>query len=109
MNSEPKQLWTTALRSDEYRQGKNTLTRIVNGKEFDCCLGVLCKIYAKTHSLKVQVRNDRFEYEDGSMSYLPDEVAEWAGIERSAEYVLSDKNDADVTFVDIADWIEENL
>lgn len=115
MNSEPKQLWTTALRSDEFNQGRNTLTRVVANVEYDCCLGVLCKLYARSHDLDM----DKFRQLNGSVrvyygkegatSYLPEEVAEWAGIERSAEYVLSDKNDADETFIDIADWIEENL
>jgi hypothetical protein len=116
MKTEVRDLWSAALRSDEYKQGKNTLTRIVDGEEEHCCLGVLCKLYAQTHDLRIKTyvtsNSTRVLYgEDEAFSYLPDEVIEWSGIARQAEYVLSDLNDDDPgkTFPEIADWIDENL
>ena len=43
MKQEIKEKWVSALRSGEYKQGKEGL-RIYN--EF-CCLGVLCDLYIK--------------------------------------------------------------
>ena len=36
--------WLRALRSGKYKQGRDSLTRIVDGKEKHCCLGVLCLV-----------------------------------------------------------------
>jgi hypothetical protein len=80
-NKERVQLLVDVLRSGEYQQGRERLTRVdENGKEFDCCLGVACKVYIK-HA------NPNYEtmIEDGQKAYgpneeaglLPDEVREW--------------------------------
>jgi len=47
MNAEPKRLWLEALRSDEYKQGTDTLcTPTVDGDRH-CCLGVACEVAVK--------------------------------------------------------------
>lgn len=43
MNKKVKAKWVKALKSGEFKQGKNTLKN--NGKY--CCLGVLCELYRK--------------------------------------------------------------
>lgn len=79
MNQTVKQLWIDALRSGDYEQGKGTLTYIGgDGKELDCCLGVLCKV-AIANGVKVKVDKDldRLRYDDVT-AYIPDSVMEWA-------------------------------
>lgn len=38
------QKWVDALRSGKYKQGRKALTEIIDDVDFDCCLGVACKV-----------------------------------------------------------------
>lgn len=56
MNDNTKK-WVEALRSGRFKQGKFRLTTIrSNGAEFDCCLGVACKVFVEENPglLKVE-------------------------------------------------------
>jgi hypothetical protein len=128
MNPEAKALWTAALRSGEYQQGKWSLN--ANGKL--CCLGVLCEVAVKA-GVRVRVRvrvkttttydlrdNEKsFTIYDGEDMVPPPSVREWAGLDRSNPMLTSDEgvtlaaaewNDRqDASFRAIADMIDSNL
>ena len=78
MRKEVKDKWLAALRSGEYKQGKNQL---IDGDNY-CCLGVLCDIHSKT----VKKKGVRFKdnmYFDGiyyNTTELSERVQKWAGI-----------------------------
>lgn len=78
MRKEVKDKWLAALRSGEYKQGKNQL---IDGDNY-CCLGVLCDIHSKT----VKKKGVRFKdnmYFDGiyyNTIELTERVQKWAGI-----------------------------
>ena len=56
MNKEVKQQWVAALRSGEYKQGKNALRRQYEGEDAEfCCLGVLCDLAVKAGFSVVEV------------------------------------------------------
>lgn len=90
-----KEAWLSALRSGEYKQCQNHLskptdTQLENGKSF-CCIGVLgvldgAKGYLDTHD--VVVRCNLHEYKD---------------------QLIKMNDDEDKDFVEIADWIEQNV
>lgn len=115
MNVEIKREWTSALRSDEYPQGKGGL----RSKTGYCCLGVLCDLHRKAHpeydwKPVPQTYNPtgRFHY-SGASGLLPEVVRKWAGLELDDPLVgadtLSVLNDGDSTFAEIADLIEAHL
>jgi hypothetical protein len=110
MNPVAKGLWLTALRSGEYEQGKHYLN--LNGKL--CCLGVLSEEAIKS-GVVVKREQDQdggpYHY-DGQSAYPPRPVYEWAGFGEhvGVDTKLANMNDEyDKTFLEIADWIEENL
>lgn len=136
MDAEIKQEWIAALRSDEYKQGKGHLTTKEDGTDYDCCLGVLCKIAVK-HGVIEPPKVVTREYHTRDIMYGPDEdsnsailpgiVSQWAGmgnnqagelnsdiapkypnVESSVD-CLSAANDGGYTFAEIADIIEEQF
>lgn len=132
MNTEIKKKWLSALRSGEYLQSKGTL----KNEDGYCCLGVLCDLYAKEHD-DVNWEHRTFEdsqcdkfYFDGNSEYLSLSVIEWAGLKSHDpsiqieyenvndngttftdyyEQPLSELNDEGVSFMKIADYIEDKL
>lgn len=117
MNQEIKQKWLNALRSDEYQQ---TAERLHDKNGF-CCLGVLCDLYGKEHSIEWEeidpgqythkiFRNMyySFLYKTGT---LPLQVREWAELFQDTLVVnrLAEMNDNGYTFEQIADVIETHL
>ncbi len=131
MKKDVAKLWTKALRSGKYKQGKWTLRNYDNSF---CCLGVLCDIYntekkkSKKKTLTVTKVNDKIDgkcYKYGSYTcYLPPVVKKWAGIKtkqgqfsdvKNGEwYTLSGLNDGDFgrgskSFDKIADIIDANI
>jgi hypothetical protein len=97
-----KEKWITALRSGEFRQGREVLKR--DGTY--CCLGVLAEIAAPELLADPKA---------GGRLYYP-QLAE-LGVDRQAHEDLMELNDGahgreDATrrsFWDIAAWIEKNL
>ena len=138
MNPEIKAQWIAALRSGEYRQGRNTLR---DAKDRFCCLGVLCDLAEKAGVISEpqQMSTGIYQYADGfsgrfrQIGVLPEKVAEWSGldddmhadpydpeVERDGvRRCLSALNDegwepdpatsTPLTFDQIADLIEEQL
>lgn len=79
-------LWTTALESGEYTQGKGYLRKSVDGEDEFCCLGVLCDIAIKD-GLKLDTSTKSEDAEtftvhvyEGTTSALPSSVREHFGI-----------------------------
>jgi len=115
MNPVAKELWLAALRSGEREQGKGYL----NVSDKFCCLGVLCEVAIESGVVvekeKDQVGADHYYYYGGRSSYPPQAVYVWSGLgglttANGPDMKLSTLNDHDgKTFLEIADWIEENL
>lgn len=127
MNPEVKARWVAALRSGEYKQGKNALQR--DGKF--CCLGVLCEIAVQEGVISADRRGGlSVLFYDGNSAALGPAVRHWSGIADEAgsfgsEIItvsldngrdmvrstnLMSLNDlAGYTFEQIADVIEEYL
>lgn len=110
--------WVKALRSGDYTQGTGTLR---SEKGF-CCLGVLCNLHAEAHPETAAVQDDAGAYM-GETAGLPNDVKHWAGMKNylgtfpgrvkfdyngRAFYSLTEANDGGTTFVQIADYIENN-
>ena len=128
MKKEIAEKWAEALRSGDYTQGKNYLKRTVEGKTSHCCLGVLCEIYYesnKEENIEESLMwigelsdKDSIHTFDGSTGALSKKVRNWAGIGSDIGYVKSDllskaylteMNDGEYSFNDIADFIEKNI
>lgn len=112
MNQTIKEKWITALRSGEYKQGKDVLR---SGDEF-CCLGVLCDLICP-HGWS---ERESSTYVEGTMKpctehlltqkVLPHgSILGVSGLYRSDARELADMNDCGVSFIRIAKYIEENL
>lgn len=125
-----KQLWTSALRSGKYKQGKNYLNIInANNEHQYCCLGVLCEIAIK-QGMNIETEEDRtsvifasdnhiratIKYE-GDECTPPPAVQQWAGIGAEGGYIhptnddpsLVRDNDSGKTFDEIADIIDKHF
>lgn len=135
MKPEIKKLWTDALRSGEYKQGRRSLITydrntipydqivpVPNGTPNEeqlkaaqyCCLGVLCDLYRKEHGKNLWYR---FRFED-AFGVPPKCVIEWAELEIENPIVkindkirsLAELNDKlKFNFEEIADVIEKQL
>lgn len=115
MNQEIKNKWVAALRSGDYRQGKNALRK----GEYHCCLGVLCEIAVAEGVVQqgIDHHGDSLYGPDEEYSFLPREVIKWSGFEVRNPYVeyegdthsLAGLNDKGKTFSEIADIIEAQL
>ncbi len=64
MNATWKARWLEALRSGQYQHGRNSLTHVLSGQEYDCCLGVMCKLMELPRELRYG--DARFVYADSS-------------------------------------------
>jgi hypothetical protein len=133
MDQRIKEMWVVALRSGEYRQGHGFLRQIADGKPLDCCLGVLCDLYARETG---QGRWEDRDEDDESTVFMAEGLAEsilppyavqqWAGLDSenpvvwNAEGVENDLagwNDGfrddgktpEATFTEIAEMIERSL
>lgn len=112
MNPEIKAKWVEALRSGEYKQARIRL-RTADGF---CCLGVLCDLHARETKGEWVERRASFFY-DGQRVFLPQKVADWAGLAGLDPVVLaggrshhlSKLNDVGTPFSAIADYIEREL
>jgi hypothetical protein len=120
MNPVVKERWLAALRSGEYKQGKDFLCK----DGCHCCLGVLTDIYLKEHGLEWNTPNEYYVgyHFDGSQGILANKVSDWAGLDDNNPLVftgdgenlsLSSLNDGEYgdrySFEEIADLIEKEL
>ena len=115
MNPDIKRQWVDALRSGDYRQGRQLLRF---GDEF-CCLGVLSDLATKANvGIDVETLEDGTYRFDFFESLLPPSIRDWAGLDSRNPRVtvsdghnraLSDLNDEGITFAEIADLIDEHL
>ena len=119
MNPEIKKLWTDALTSGEFKQGINGLLR---EEDRHCCLGVLCELHRRAFPGGEQwvlcgYSNVQCAGYGGEISFLPDNVAQWAELPENnpgvwiedSDTCLSDLNDAGSSFAEIAKIIETQL
>lgn len=113
MNPEIAEKWALALESGKYTQGTGRLKARGN----HCCLGVLCEL-ALESGLPLEVEDSgedggitRF---DDSADVLPGAVIEWADMKSAVgiydgDGELTDDNDLDTTFPEIATIIREHV
>jgi hypothetical protein len=109
MLNENAKKWVAALRSGEYRQGKNYLN---NAGKF-CCLGIACELASQegvtTKKVAFRDNHEVLPY-DGNVLSLPTSVKKWLGLRLElGQYgngSLAHLNDTDKTFAEIADVIE---
>jgi hypothetical protein len=134
MKKDIAKLWTKALRSGKYKQGKYTLR---NWNNSFCCLGVLCDLYNKEQKKKKKKTLDVIKIDDtlegkcykygNATSYLPAAVKKWAGMKTNKGefnckedcifnwYTLAGINDGDYkgyfknSFKHIAKIIDDNV
>jgi hypothetical protein len=108
-------LWVEALESGKYKQGQRRLTTVRDGEQFDCCLGVACKLYESVvGGLQPKVNEDTWvtyvEYDGHECTVLPEKVMNWLGLSEcsgrykdgEAYFQLSEKNDNGMSFSEIA-------
>ena len=97
--------WVDALRSGDYKQGKHYLESDGNY----CCLGVACRIQVPSANLSLKSWI-RYEHDGVSYTVLNKMPKLLIGDEEN-EFVsmLARMNDRDVSFNEIANWIEENV
>jgi len=128
MNSEIKAQWIAALESGEYKQCRNSLTKVSEDgtTQGHCCLGVLTELavaagittrvgVSESHS--VQYSDDN-EYDGHTTALPPLSVQRWAELSdnnpivklNAVPHALAELNDEiGLSFPEIADLIREQL
>lgn len=127
MKAEIKKLWTEALRSGKYHQGKGHLAQSDQADGLaHCCLGVLCEVAIEAGIIsppKWQGINYYYGIEgDHRADFLPRVVSTWAGLGNNSpvytdhavldgrtKSLVSHNDDDGFSFTEIADIIEENF
>ena len=121
MKSEVKTALCSALRSGEYKQGRNVLKKIDrDGVTRHCCLGVLTELYVDTKHVKEGWKKPRRILDDRRVQVYPygrqkdwdmpkKAIRNWAGIDAEQTRHLAGMNDKGRSFKQIADYIEKNL
>lgn len=128
MNEDIKAQWIENLTNGRYEQARGSLVKVEeDGSKRFCCLGVLCDMAVQAGVVPEPVIGaDGYHYGYGAQadfSVLPNEVAEWAGINNygyvgnvrygtggsrdvTGDIQLSAHNDSGVPFKEIAKTIE---
>ena len=124
MNKEIATKWVEALRSGKFAQGKNYLKRTTGDNTTHCCLGVLCELYNELNEEKIAESSmwlgetgdkDSIYAFDGATGALSLTVQRWAGIKTDVgrvgeeDYLTIMNDNAENSFVEIADFIEKNI
>lgn len=113
MKKAVKTKWLNKLRSNEYEQARGALRMEVGY----CCLGVLCEVHLQSQPIgglirwrpDAEIGAGRYSYR-GEAYILPMIVRDYADIDSGHMQDLVDLNDnARADFLEIADWIEDNL
>lgn len=99
--------WLVGLRDGSYPQGTGALAHLVPSAKEDevhyCCLGVLGDIVGE----RVRNEYDTITFKFGEQEcggYLPDTFIPW-----KVQTQLANMNDGGSTFIEIANYIEQNL
>lgn len=92
--------WVEALRSGKYRQGKG---RLKNNDSY-CCLGVACEISGATER---QINHYAYIPKRSTVN-VPTLLKSGCGV-KGLICTISTMNDSGNTFLEIADWIEQNI
>ena len=93
VNQDNIRKWVDALRSGEFEQGLQYLTRRKHDASTwsHCCLGVACEV-AIASGVKVDVRVvedfDMMKSYDGNLAFLPDAVQQWLGVNEDNVWLL---------------------
>lgn len=113
---EARKAWVEALRSGEYKQGK----QLLHADDRFCCLGVACKLAVEDgvipqgEPLDPDEADSPFAYQ-GLTGWVPGLVQQWLGLSADmGEYTarngretsLARRNDSGLTFSRIAEIIE---
>jgi hypothetical protein len=114
MKADIKAAWQANLRSGEFAQGGGQLRTWDKDKKVwrYCCLGVLCEMSGLGEWEVKELDGHRFSIYLGSKHYLPDEVAEWAGIApvvdtmEGVQQRIGTMNDSGATFLNIANALD---
>lgn len=118
MNQDIKSQWITALRSGNYTQGQGYLATETSEGRQHCCLGVLCELAVEAGVIKPGQVTEPLVNFAGDIAYLPEVVAEWAGMDRygivredSGELIVdvASMNDDNKSFEVIADAIKAHF
>lgn len=125
MIQEIAEIWTEALESGKYKQGKNSLVQGPPSKRLYCCLGVLCDLANKagvTDGTNDQEDEEGRTILDEGWAFLddghqlPEVVRIWAGMNSTyglfgyrSEENLTDMNDGGDSFSEIASRIREKV
>lgn len=103
MDPEKKEVLVTALRSGNYLQGAEALTKIELDSliEYDCCLGVACKLAEAPSKIRQDKRvysyHPEYRLYDWESSYLPQELADsWGFDGRNPTLPFIFRNEAEV-------------
>jgi hypothetical protein len=114
MNRTLLDIWTTALRSGEYDQTRGALW---DGAGY-CCLGVLADLVADEvvggwgnrvdEGYEFDVHDDDGHTYDCSATIPPVPVLAYCGLEERDANTLAKMNDAGLSFVSIANALEES-
>lgn len=86
---EARKLWTDALRSGEYSQGKGHLCATRKGETQYCCLGVACEVYQKNVRPLETSDIDNLKFFEGEGGVLPEIVAEWLDVTKSGQFEIA--------------------
>lgn len=110
MRQEIKERWVTALRSGDFRQGKQKLARQMTRTMpmTHCCLGVLCELAVEdgiTEALNYDYGASgqiRYFGSEGNWkaTALPKAVADWAGFGETSDSMWNDPKLFDVETTD---------
>lgn len=114
MKDDIKAAWQANLRSGEFAQGSGQLRSWDSIKKVwtYCCLGILCEMSSLGEWKEEERDGHCFSTYLGSKHYLPDEVAEWAGIApvvdtmEGVQQRIGTMNDSGATFLNIADALD---
>lgn len=114
MNPQIKKLWVAALRDGSFVKGFYQMRDL--NDHYDAT-GVLCELAVIEQIIDPPKRIDAEESIYKGYVYgpeklavgLPKAVEEWAGISYSYAWRIALKGDEGMSFIKLADWIEENL
>lgn len=109
MKRELRDRWITALRSGEYRQGKESLCRLYADEPAYCCLGVLAKLEGRLvqEDLIFRTPDGQGTSYDSLEHYEVLDLYHNGTVRGHQPYaIIADMNDSSHPFHVIADYIE---